>query len=181
LKHHTSEKKLFGIPIKPGRTGVPTGTEPPPIAKLLTRVFGTGLGTGYTPFAQGTLGSALFVILWVLFVPAKLSYEIIITLLIHGASVPLSGWGERIWGPDPGRITIDEFAGQAVALIGVPRKPFYIISAFILFRIFDSLKLKVIKERVETLPGGWGVTLDDTAAGLISRIIIAIIRKFSAA
>ncbi len=32
------------------------------------------------------------------------------------------------------------------------------------------------KERIETLPGGWGVTFDDTAAGLLARLVLAVIR-----
>ncbi len=170
-----STNTFFGIPYKDSRTGEPSADQPGTFKQLLTTVFGSGLGTGNVPIAQGTLGSALFVLLWILFVPPKIFVEILVSILVHAASVPLSGWGEKMWGHDPGRITIDEFAGQSVALIGVKRKFFPILLAFLFFRLYDSIKLPVIKKRVETLPGGWGVTLDDTAAGLMARFSLGAI------
>lgn len=157
---------------KSGITGEPTGPKPGTIARWLTCLFGTGLGTGYAPIAQGTFGSALFVLLWWLFVPASLSWEIGVMLAMHVISVPLSLWGERMWGNDPGRITIDEFAGQAIALLAVPRDPLSLGLAFLLFRIFDAFKLPWVRRHVETLPGGWGVTLDDTVAGILARLVL---------
>ncbi len=162
---------------KSGITGEPTGPPPPCWAQRVTRVLGTGLWTGYVPKGQGTAGSALFVLLWVLFVPSSRRAEWTTMTLMHVLSVLTSGWGERMWGPDPGRITIDEFAGQAVALLGVPRKPLPILAAFLLFRLFDTVKLPIIRKHVESLPGGWGVTLDDTAAGLLARGVLAVVLK----
>ncbi|MBS1261230.1 MAG: Phosphatidylglycerophosphatase A [Calditrichaeota bacterium] len=147
----------------------------PPAAKLLTRVLGAGLGTGYVPVAQGTLASALFVALWSLLVPAVLWVELVVVAAVTIISVPLSGWGERMWGHDPGRITIDEFAGQALALLLLPERtwPWY-LAAFVLFRLFDVFKPRWVRRHVETLPGGWGVTLDDTAAGALAFILLQI-------
>ena len=80
-----------------------------------------------------------------------------------------------MWGPDPGRVTIDEFAGQAVALFAVPRDPLLIIAAFVLFRVFDAAKLPFIRNHIEPLREGWGVTLDDTCAGVLARGTLAIL------
>lgn len=157
---------------KSGVTGKVTGPLPPLSARVLTSIFGTGLGTGYVPVAQGTAGSALAVLLWVWLVPDTLLWEMGVIVGLHVISVPLSWWGERMWGPDPGRITVDEFAGQAVALLAVPREPVLMLSAFLLFRLFDTFKLRFIRGPVESMPGGWGVTLDDTVAGIMARIVM---------
>ncbi len=164
---------------KSGITGEPVGTPPPCWAQRLTCILGTGLGTGYVPKGQGTAGSALFLLLWWLFVPKNRKAEWFTMLLMHVISVPTSAWGERMWGPDPGRVTIDEFAGQAIALLGIPRKPLPMLAAFALFRFFDAWKLPLIRKHVESLPGGWGVTLDDTAAGILARLSLFGLMKLA--
>ena len=155
--------------VKKGITGEALGKPVSPFPSWLTKIFGTGLGTGYAPVAQGTAGSLLFVILWWFFVPDEPFVQAAILLIVTWVSIPLSAWGERMWGEDPGRITVDEFAGQAVALFMVPHVWYYFVASFILFRIFDSFKLPFIRKNIETLPGGYGVTLDDTVAGLLAR------------
>jgi len=157
---------------KPSITGEATGREPAGWQKFMARVFGTGFGTGYVPVGQGTAGSALFVLLWVLFVPENIWWEVGVIVVAHVLSVITAGWGERMWGEDPGRITIDEFAGQAIALIAVPRAVIPVLLAFVLFRVFDTFKFPFVRKHIETLHGGWGVTLDDTLAGIFARVIM---------
>lgn len=157
-----------------------TGTHEEPVQswqRILANIFASGLGTGYASAAQGTLGSLLLVVLWYFFMPARKSVEWVAALAMNLVSVPLSHWGEKMWGPDPGRVTVDEFAGQAIVLAGIPRKPLYFLVAFLLFRLFDVFKLPVIRKQIETLPGGWGVTLDDTAAGVLGRVVFQLIRS----
>jgi phosphatidylglycerophosphatase A len=151
-------------------TGKATGNPPNRFAQILTYIFGTGFGTGLLPYAQGTAGSLLWLPIWLLLVPDNIFWEVGVALAINLISIPLSGWGERMWGEDPGRITVDEFAGQAIALIAVPRTPLFIIAAFIFFRLFDTFKPKWVKNHVESLHGGLGVTLDDTVAGILARL-----------
>ncbi|MCB2211570.1 phosphatidylglycerophosphatase A [bacterium] len=162
---------------KPGVTGIENENAVGPIRRWLTKIFGTGLGTGYAPYAHGTAASALLVLLWVLFVPKNRRTEWKVALALNAVSVPLSAWGERMWGEDPGRITIDEFAGQAIALTAIPsRRLPWLIMAFLLFRLFDVFKLPWTRRNVETIPSGWGVTLDDTLAGVFAWIVIWIMR-----
>lgn len=159
-------------------TGEAIGTPPKEWQAFLARIFATGLGTGYAPTAQGTLGSALFVILWVLLMPDQIVWQIVVVVFLNLVSIPLSGWGERMWGQDPGRVTVDEFAGQSIALLAVPMTWPAVLAAFLLFRLFDTFKLPFIKRHVETLPGGWGVTLDDTVAGILARLVMIAVLCF---
>jgi phosphatidylglycerophosphatase A len=70
-------------------------------------------------------------------------------------------------------VVIDEVAGQWFALSVLPWLPETAVEgwtpwllAFFLFRFFDVLKPLGIR-RLESLPRGWGVLLDDVAAGLV--------------
>ena len=68
---------------------------------------------------------------------------------------------------DPSEVVIDELAGQWLALIGLPHSIGFAIASFIIFRILDIAKPFPINQ-LEKLPHGWGVMLDDIAAGLIT-------------
>ncbi|MCK4759091.1 MAG: phosphatidylglycerophosphatase A, partial [Candidatus Aminicenantes bacterium] len=48
---------------------------------------------------------------------------------------------------------------------------FPILSGFLLFRIFDIVKPYPIK-KVETLPSGWGIMMDDIVAAIYAGVII---------
>ncbi len=69
--------------------------------------------------------------------------------------------------PDPGFVVIDEVAGQWLALILMPPLWPNALLAFILFRFFDILKPWPIR-RLEALPEGTGIMLDDLGAGIIA-------------
>jgi phosphatidylglycerophosphatase A len=66
---------------------------------------------------------------------------------------------------DPSCVVIDEVLGMGVALLWVPRTWPFLIMGLVLFRIFDIWKPPPIK-KLEKLPGGWGIMLDDLLAGL---------------
>ncbi len=72
---------------------------------------------------------------------------------------------------DPSEVVIDEVAGQWIALIALPHTLGYGIAAFGLFRILDIFKPPPIQQ-LERLPGGWGVMLDDVAAGIATSIVL---------
>jgi len=75
---------------------------------------------------------------------------------------------------DDARIVIDEFVGYWTAILFLPRSAPAVIMAFILFRLFDSWKPLGIR-RCGNLPGGWGIVLDDLAAGLAANVLLQIV------
>lgn len=95
--------------------------------------------------------------------------------------VPLSIWAcgaeaHRRGVGDPGPVVLDEVAGQWVALAllvavrpGAPTTG-ALAASFLLFRAFDVVKPWPIR-RLERLPGGWGVVVDDLAAGLAAAAV----------
>ena len=77
------------------------------------------------------------------------------------------------WGKDPSRIVIDEVVGMWIAMLFVPNNYIALLLAFVLFRFFDIVKPLFIK-RLEKINGGWGIMLDDVAAGIYANIIVLI-------
>ncbi len=68
---------------------------------------------------------------------------------------------------DPGFVVIDEVAGQWIALIAVRPDWRHAVFALLLFRVFDIWKPWPIR-KLEALPEGTGIVLDDVAAGVLA-------------
>lgn len=136
-------------------------------------------GLGYGPIAPGTWGTAgaaaVYVVVaqfalddplhWAMFAAAGAVVFTILTAL-------LGKWAERQYGKkDPGQVVTDEVAGFFVASIFVVAGPlwFKATAAFFLFRFFDIAKLYPAC-RVEHLPHGWGIALDDVVAGIYAAV-----------
>ena len=75
---------------------------------------------------------------------------------------------------DPKKVVIDEWAGMAVALIGVPPDLVSYAWAFLFFRIFDVIKPPPARQ-LEQLPGGYGIVLDDVFAGFYALITFHVL------
>jgi phosphatidylglycerophosphatase A len=87
----------------------------------------------------------------------------VLTLL----AVYASGEAERIFDrKDSPRIVIDEIVGLLWALFLVGPTLYRIAAAFFLFRLFDIVKPPPARWCQDRLPGGWGVVMDDVAAGI---------------
>lgn len=81
---------------------------------------------------------------------------------------------------DPGKVVIDEVAGQLIALLAVPivvdRLWFvWLMLAFLSFRFFDIVKPYPAR-KLESLHGGWGIMADDLVAGMYAAVFVAVIR-----
>jgi phosphatidylglycerophosphatase A len=108
-----------------------------------------------------------------------------LTLKMVIASIIASGLVARqAGGGDPRYIVSDEWAGMWLALWpakGSAADAFHgggwiaglapVLAAFLLFRLFDIWKPWPIR-RLEALPGGWGITMDDVAAGILSGLLL---------
>ncbi|MCP4372726.1 MAG: phosphatidylglycerophosphatase A [Deltaproteobacteria bacterium] len=136
----------------------------------------TGCFIGKIPFAPGTFGSLagifLCFILSKINVPAAI-YCIIIFIIF---SIWIANGAEKILDrKDPGSIVIDEIAGMAVTLIGLPFNVFYVLSGFFIFRVLDITKPFPIRYIDRHVSGGAGIVFDDIAAGIIANVILRII------
>jgi phosphatidylglycerophosphatase A len=79
---------------------------------------------------------------------------------------------------DPSHVVIDEVAGQAIALAYAPLFiPVFgwkcALAGFILFRAFDIIKPPPVRQ-LEGVRAGWGIMMDDVAAGLLALVLLQI-------
>ena len=88
---------------------------------------------------------------------------------IHPATVAARESGKE----DPGFVVIDEVAGQMISLIAIPVDWKYLVAGFILFRGFDIAKPFPLR-RLERLPGGTGIMMDDVGAGIYALALLQI-------
>lgn len=146
------------------------------------KFIATAFGSGFSPFAPGTMGSIVGVLLWWIlhFVFAEsignyfFPFMILLIFLVFFIGVWVTNILEPEWGHDPGKIVVDEVVGQWIALLWIPFSLTNCILAFALFRCFDILKPLFIK-KLEALPSGWGVMSDDVLAGIYANVVLQIV------
>lgn len=80
---------------------------------------------------------------------------------------------EPAWGKDSYRVVIDEVAGMWVSLLFIPITVPRLLAGLLLFRFFDIVKPLYIR-RMEKLPGGVGVMMDDVLAGVYANVLLQI-------
>jgi phosphatidylglycerophosphatase A len=135
----------------------------------------TGLYIGNIPFAPGTFGTLLGLPLCFVLALLKLPLALICTLLFILAAVWISHTAEkRLEKRDPGCIVIDEIAGMAVTLTGLPFNLTTGLIGFIIFRILDISKPFPIRNLEKHLSGGLGVVLDDVVAGIMANLLLRV-------
>lgn len=148
---------------------------------VLKRLIATLGGAGLLPKAPGTWGSLLTVLLlW----PVALQWGPAGLWVAIVAGSLLSLWTTRAavarWGEDPPEMVIDEWAGQAIPLLAVPLSGsaypdlIWLLAAFLLFRLFDIVKPLGV-DRVQQLPSGFGILVDDLLAGFYAWICLQAI------
>ena len=141
-------------------------------------VLGTWFGAGRMRPGPGTYGSVAALLLWYgaahLFHPQALTLAIataVAALLITLIGIPASTIVARESGrEDPGFVVVDEVAGQWIALIAIRPDWQHAALALVLFRLFDIWKPWPIR-KLESLPEGTGIMLDDVAAGALALVV----------
>lgn len=86
-------------------------------------------------------------------------------LVVIALGIPVGTWFEKLYGKDPAECTIDEVAGMWISLLFLPKTLIWSVAAFLLWRAFDIIK-PFGGKKLETLPGGWGIMLDDVVLGV---------------
>jgi phosphatidylglycerophosphatase A len=157
-----------------------SATPTPRWAHLVATFFGAGLGKP----GPGTWGSAATVLLWAAIahvtpIPYQISIILALTALsvvvgIPAATLEARGCGRK----DPSHVVIDEVAGQLVTLIGAPVSLAPMLIGFLLFRAFDISKPFPIR-RLEKLPEGTGIVVDDLGAGVYGWIVLQLLLHFA--
>ncbi len=133
--------------------------------------------------APGTWGSVAGLFYFtVFFYPLGLWQSLGLSALGLYLAVALCGEAEfRIGRKDPGEVILDEFVAMPLCYLGwrslLGPAPGWVVflAGLALFRLFDIAKPFGIR-RIQNLPGGWGVVLDDTAAALATCAVMHLAR-----
>ena len=147
--------------------------------KSLHLLLASGFYSGYAPIAPGTCGTVVAMLLacvgYNLYPPMANKMPVLcLAVLVTAFGIYSCNYllGANHFGEDekdPSQIVIDEFAGYFVSLLGVGSSLAHLLLAFVLFRIFDISKLPPVKQ-LERLPRGYGIMLDDVAAGVYAAL-----------
>jgi phosphatidylglycerophosphatase A len=157
----------------------------------LTWQLVTTFGLGHVKPASGTWGSVPSVLLagaliacgagpgtmpWVYFGVISL-----VLVIFSAACVMRGDEAQARWGKDPSQVVADETAGQCLPLMLISVHAnssaqvaiFLLALSFFAFRFFDIAKIEPA-DSLQRLPAGWGVLLDDYAAGLYAAVVVWI-------
>jgi phosphatidylglycerophosphatase A len=162
--------------------------EPPPGPPLpagrarVARVLGSFFGAGFLPMAPGTWGSLAALLIYVLALrftrlePAIFGTLgcLLLILLFAMASLALGGDAQRAAAhKDPRWFVLDEMAGVFLALFALAPYNFLFAGlAFLLFRLFDALKIGAVGWMDRRLSGTVGILLDDCVAGAAANLLV---------
>lgn len=154
-----------------------TGAKVHPKTGRLAWLVATFFGCGRLRPGPGSWASAATVLLWWLIsqaagARAQVPLALLLACLAIVVGIPAATRVARESGiTDPSFVVIDEVAGQMIALIAAPVRWKTLLAGFILFRAFDIVKPPPLR-RLEKIPQGAGIMLDDVGAGLYALAIL---------
>jgi phosphatidylglycerophosphatase A len=145
--------------------------------KLIT-FLATGFGSGLSPIAPGTAGTLVGVLICVPFIPLPWIARLLFVIALLALSIYVAGQAEKIYATkDDQRIVIDEIIGLQITMLPVSINVLSLCAGFVLFRIFDIWKPFPVRN-LQGFPGGWGVVVDDVAAGIYAAALMWLLMFF---
>jgi phosphatidylglycerophosphatase A len=174
-------------------TNTPTALTASAPMPALGRALITTFGLGHMRPASGTWGSmppavmaGAMAINGQIGTPMAYAALVVLMVLFSLACLRFGHQAEATFGKkDPGQVVADETAGMALTLLALPvwwtsdpsRLLAYIAGAFVLFRLFDILKLPPA-HGLQRLPGGAGILIDDLIAGIHAALVLVAVAFF---
>ena len=138
-------------------------------------------GVGYLPLMPGTFGSLVGVGIFLLLSQTAVGL-IVAIVAVTFAGIWAGSRTEALAGrKDPGKVVVDEVAGQLIATLPLAFFTNWSIAAvmvsFVLFRFFDIVK-PYPANRLQDLKGGAGIMFDDLVAGVYAAVLVTIFMRF---
>ncbi|MBU1626647.1 phosphatidylglycerophosphatase A [bacterium] len=143
--------------------------------RSIAKLIATGFYSGYFPFASGTVGSLVGLLIYypMTKLPNNMSY-LLLTAFLFFIGIWASTEAEVIYNQkDSGKIVIDEIVGMLVTMFALPVTPKFVIMGFLIFRIADVTKPMI--RWAEKIPGGFGVMLDDLLAAILCNLLLHLV------
>ncbi len=141
-----------------------------------------GFGTGLIPFAPGTWGSMVGVVLvWALSGFSNfIILSVTLTCYLLGIIICRKA-ADSLDTHDHPAIVWDEIVGMMITMTLIPPDALNLLLGFGLFRLFDILKPWPIRQLDRKILGGSGIMLDDAVAGIMANISLLVILHYLSA
>ena len=140
--------------------------------KRLGVLLATAGGAGYSPFAPGTAGSLVGILIFLLTEGWSDGAQIALVVAISLVGIWASSVGaDHFQKKDPGQVVIDEVAGQLLTLCLVRPSGLGIAAGFLLFRALDIVKPWPARQ-FERFPGGIGIMADDLMVAVYGNLLM---------
>jgi phosphatidylglycerophosphatase A len=157
---------------------------------FLHQIVATGLFSGYIPWASGTFGTAVGLLIYL--IPGVEDPLVLGMMIIAGFFIgvwssarvaavvghqltesaekakQLFQQGEHETA-DPSIVVIDEIVGIWLTFLFLPKTIPVVIFGFVVFRVLDIIKPQPARA-LERIPNGWGIMLDDVIAGIYANV-----------
>jgi len=142
----------------------------------------TGFGSGYSPIAPGTMGTAVAIPIYLLLEfhlqLGLFAYIAVVVLITALGCVVAQRAGRHFGAADAGQIVIDEIAGFLIGMTAAPPRWQSLMIGFVLFRLFDIVKPWPARYFDRRVANGFGVVMDDVAAGLYMLLVMLLLNYF---
>lgn len=131
----------------------------------------------------GTWGSAAAVVIWAVvsrWTPVGCQPYVVTALAAVAVAIGIPAATRMCRAcnlKDPSFVVIDEVAGQLITFIAIPVSWKSLLLGFILFRAFDIVKPFPVR-RLERLPEGVGIVVDDVGAGIYALLLMHLALHF---
>jgi phosphatidylglycerophosphatase A len=140
--------------------------------KPLAVAIATAGGAGYFPFAPGTVGSAVGIVVYLLsrHLDPGIQIGLFVMVCVVGtwaSTIAAAHFGRE----DPGYVVIDEVAGQLATLLLLDVGLLGALVGFLIFRVLDIIK-PWPANKLEALHGGLGIMADDVMAGAYGWVLL---------
>ena len=133
---------------------------------------------GQIRIAPGSFGS-LVAIPFIFLTSGNLNLFLLVLLALIFIGIWSSGVAAHDLGQqDPSNVVIDEVCGMMVSFLFIPISWQTLVAGFIGFRFFDIVKPFPVR-RFERFPSGFGIVLDDLAAGIYTNLLLHLSIRYA--
>jgi len=153
------------------------------VSKLATKVWqdpvyfvAFGFGSGLMPIAPGTWGTLAAIPVYLALAGSSVSIYLMATLIAFLLGVYVSDKVARELGVhDYAGIVWDEVVGYLLTMFLAPVGIGWMLTGFLLFRLFDIWKPQPIRFVDKHIHGGLGIMLDDVLAAIPAWLIMQLL------
>lgn len=137
-----------------------------------------GGGAGAAPYAPGTFGTAVAILVWLPLQSLALPWYAAAVAALFLVGVWICGVTARDFGVhDHSGIVWDEIVGYLITMTALPRYWLWIVLGFAVFRFFDVVKPWPIRWLDQHVQGGLGIMVDDVLAGIYALVCMQLLYR----